>query len=132
MTTEIQQSIFLESDEHELDDLRSELMKECVDVKAISVVDPGDFGVVRMVTTDPLKTAQVLRRRRIPFLETRVVIVRLSEGISAESASRALADKGVRPLYGYGGEVADDGDAIVVFRVSSPSRAEEALRAIAT
>ena len=128
MAREIQQSIFLENAVGELADLCSELQAEGVNIKAIAVVDSGDFGVVRMVADTPEKARDILRKRQVPFLESEVVTATLPDRPGAlADASRLLAEQGVNIQYVYGSAPAAGETAFVVFRVSAPSVAEEIL-----
>jgi hypothetical protein len=129
LAMETQQSIFLESTIGELADLCSELESANITVEAISATDSGDFGVVRMVTSDPRQTSAILRRRQVSFLETQVVTARIPNDPGlVEEASARLARMGVKVHYSYGSSPGAGEDPLVVFRVSSPSRAEEVLR----
>ncbi|MDO8587492.1 MAG: ACT domain-containing protein [Armatimonadota bacterium] len=132
MAKEIQQSIFLENAVGKLANLCSELKAAQVNVKAISVVDSGDFGVVRMLTDNPEKTSDILKERRLSFLESQVITSLLPDKPGAlADAARELAEAGVNIQYVYG-SAAGEGRALVVFRVSAPSLAEEILSRISS
>lgn len=57
-----QLSIFIENKKGHLAELTSELKKENIDIRAISVFDTSEFGILRMVVDDPDRTLSVLEK----------------------------------------------------------------------
>ncbi|MDA8334101.1 MAG: ACT domain-containing protein [Peptococcaceae bacterium] len=100
-----------------------------VNIRALSIADTTDFGILRLIVSDPARTGSVLREAGLTATITEVVAVAVEDrpgGLA--TALRALEDKGIGIEYLYGFVVQKEGDqALVVLRVEDVTAAEGAL-----
>ena len=99
---------------------------EGINIRAISVADTSDISMVRFVTDDPEKTANVLRSHGYPIRETDVIAVEVPDhpgGLQAVLRPLKNASINVLFFYPYLGR-GESGQPIVIVGVD---KTEEAL-----
>lgn len=77
MTT-IQLSIFLENKTGRLNDVTKVLSKAGVNMRAFSVADNSDFGILRLLVDDTEKAKQVLKENGFAVSTTNVIALNIS------------------------------------------------------
>src|SRR5262249_30805941 len=77
VNTAKQVSVFLENKPGRLANVLSALEREKVNVTGMTVMDSHEHSVLRLVTSDPVKTVQVMKSLGTPFAETEVLLVEL-------------------------------------------------------
>jgi hypothetical protein len=123
-------SIFLENRTGGLADVFDVLARSGVDVKALSLADMSDFGILRLVVPDPDKTWRTLKDAGFTVDKTRVVAVEVpdrSGGLLETLLVLKRAGINVEYMYSVARRTTDR--AVLIFRFDEISRALEALRA---
>ncbi|MFA5866698.1 MAG: ACT domain-containing protein [Actinomycetota bacterium] len=123
-------SVFLENRSGRLYELCDELGKAGINMRALSIGEAADFGIVRMIVNDPAAARKMLADAGFTVAETDVLAVEIPDvpgGLA--KVLGALKDKGINVEYAYA-FVARSGDkAIVSMRVEDVDAAEFALTA---
>ena len=126
---QIQQlSVFIENKPGRLADITEVLANADVDIRAISVADTSDFGILRVIVDRPKEAVLALREHGMTVSLTSVLAV----GIPDEKGSftkviRILTNAGVDVEYIYAFVSRDKGKAYVIIRTDKSARATEAL-----
>ena len=128
METSKQISVFLENKPGRLANVLSALAREKVNITALSVMDSHEHSVLRAVTNDPAKTAQVVKALGTPFAETDVLLVELRNQPGALArVCELLAGEHVNIEYAYCSSGGRNGKVYGIFKVSSTEKAMRAL-----
>ena len=126
-----QVSVFLENKRGRLAEVTRLLADEGVNIRALSLADAGDFGVLRLIVNDRGRCLSVLKAHDFAAQETEVLAVEMEDRPgSLYPIVEALDSGGVNIEYMYTFFEKKGGNAIAVFKSDDPSRAVEALRKI--
>jgi hypothetical protein len=122
-------SIFLENRSGGLADVIDVLARSSIDIKALTLADMADFGILRLIVEDPERTRKVLKESGFTVDKTRVVAVEVPDrpGGLAETL-HALRRAGINVEYMYSAARRSGERAIIIFRVDEVGRATDALR----
>ena len=122
-------SIFLENRSGGLADVVDVLARNGVDMKAVSVADMSDFGILRVIVDDADRTRGVLKDAGFTVDKTRVVAVEVPDhpGGLAETL-HALRAAGINVEYMYSAARRSVDRAVIIFRFDDVPRALQALR----
>lgn len=124
-----QLSVFLENREGTLGALTQILYDNGIDIRAITLADTVEFGILRLIVSDPARAEQVLKENHYTVSITQVLCVRVEDtpgGLNAVLGILQGAGIAVEYLYAY---ISKSSDACVIFYVKDPLRAREALQA---
>ena len=131
-----QLSVFLENREGRLDEVLTVLGKNDVNIVALSLADTADYGMLRMIVSDPMKGRMVLKEAGITAMLTDVVAIRVphatgslwivEELIQRRKAMHALVEAKVNVEYMYA--FANGADASAVLKSDEPEKAVDVLR----
>jgi hypothetical protein len=123
-----QLSVFLENRAGVLAELTRFLGDSGVNIRALSIAESRDFGVVRMIVPDPPATAALLRGQGYSLQEVEVLAVKVSdEPGGLARALTALAAEGMNVDYLYTFLDKLENSAVILFRVNNPDFAESVL-----
>ena len=124
-------SVFLENKPGALYAMTGVLAQNQVDLRALSVAETKDFGIVRMIVDDVYKTTTVLKEADYVHSITSVLAVAIADvpgGLNRVLQVLADAKVNVEYMYAFlGGKKADH--AYMVFRVENNEAATAALSA---
>lgn len=126
---QIQQlSVFIENKPGRLAEITEVLAQTGVDIRAISVADTSDFGILRVIVDKPKEAVLALKEHGMTVTLTNVIAV----GISDEKGTfskviRLLANNGIDVEYIYAFVSRDKGKAYVIIRTDKSARAAEIL-----
>jgi hypothetical protein len=122
-------SVFLENEAGRLANAARILGGAEVNIRALSIADTADFGILRLIVDDPERAAAVLRGAGLTVSLTDVIAVEMPDrpGGLAQVLD-ALADARVNIEYMYAFVTQSAEGAVVVFRVD---QLDEAIRALA-
>ncbi len=122
-------SVFLENEAGRLANAAKILGGAEVNIRALSIADTADFGILRLIVDDPERAAAVLRGAGLTVSLTDVIAVEMPDrpGGLAQVLD-ALADARVNIEYMYAFVTQSAEGAVVVFRVD---QLDEAIRALA-
>ena len=123
-----QLTVFVENRPGKLAEITRLLAGEGVDMKALSIADTKDFGILRLIVSDTEKAESVLKSAGFLVQVTEVVGVRLSDTPGALSKALEALDAGdVNLEYLYAFLAPHPGSADVVLRVANNADAERIL-----
>ena len=122
-----QLSAFLENTPGTLYQAVSAISDAGVNIRALSVADTKDFGILRMIVSDIGKTKEVLSDNLVAA-ETKVIAARMSDEAGAlKKILKVIQATGVNIEYVYAFTSAIAGSAYVVLRVDDVQSAEAVL-----
>ena len=123
-----QLSIFIENKEGKLADLTSTLAREGIDIRAMSVADTRDFGILRLIVNDTDRAVNVLKESGCIVSVTQVLAVSLEDTPgSLAKVMRILSDNHISVEYVYAFITISKKNACVVLRVGDNDKATEIL-----
>ena len=113
-----QVSVFLENKVGHLRTVAEELKRADINIRAISLADSENFGVLRLVVEDPDKTHSVLREAKHAVKETEVIAVEVPDepgGLS--DILKTFEDNGINIEYMYSVLEKKSDKAVMILRV---------------
>ena len=128
---QIQQiSIFVENKSGRLAEITEALAAAKVDIRAVSIADTSDFGILRLIVDKPKEAVEALKAAGLTASLTSVIAMGIDDqpGEFAK-ALRVLADNKIGVEYMYAFISRDEGRAYVIIRVDNGQKAAEALHA---
>ncbi len=128
--THIQLSIFLENKKGRLYDVCSFLGEHKVNIRALTVAESDNFGVLRLLVKDPHGTAKLLKDNGFIVNETEVVAVEVDDKPGGLAKVLAAINKhNINVEYMYGFVEPAIKKAMMVFRFDDAAKAAQALKA---
>ena len=124
-----QLSIFLENKVGRLAEVTGVLGERGINIRALSLADTSDFGVLRLIVDDPTKAQEALKEEGYTVSTTEVIAVKVPDkpgGLGR--VLRSFIDLGVNIEYMYAFAGKNGDNAVVVFRVDDPERAIPVLK----
>ncbi len=123
-----QLSIFVENKPGRLADITEVIAKAGIDIRAISVADTTDFGILRLIVNKPDEACAALKAAGLTVTLTSVIAVGIDDEPGKFSvALRLLADANIVVEYMYAFLSRDRGKAYVILRVDNEEKAVEVL-----
>jgi hypothetical protein len=123
-----QLSVFVENKLGHLSDIAEMLGGAGIDMRALSIADTAEFGVLRLIVSDTQRAKALLSAAGCVVSVTSVLAVSLEDKPgSLAKILRALSDAGVSVEYVYAFITQKQGSAYVVLRVEDNARASEIL-----
>lgn len=122
-----QLSVFIENRSGRLHEVFKALGNADVTIKALSVSDTSDFGILRLIVTDPEKAAKILKEEMFTVHLNDVFMIAaadLAHGLG--SALQVLAEEGISIEYMYAFSCVNR--EIVVMRTDDPEKTVRLLR----
>ena len=121
-----QVSVFLENKPGTLSKLTSVLAKNNINIRALSLADTNDFGIVRMLVDDVYEATNVLKEENFVAKFTPVLIYKISDETgSLDKLLKNFSDSEINIEYMYA--FAGKKDAYMIFRVSDTKKSESIL-----
>jgi hypothetical protein len=122
-----QLSIFLENKSGRLTEALSTLGDEDINIKALSIAETTEFGIVRVIVSDPEKGYRILREKGFSVNLAEVLSIATSaECGSFARALKVLSDEDISIEYMYAFSVG--GKAAIVLRTEDTAKALDAIR----
>ena len=118
-------SVFLENKAGRLSNVTRVLGNARINIRALSIADTSDFGILRIIVSDPVKAYEILKEAGFTVSETQVIAVRVpdSPGGLAEILEQMAAENlNIEYLYAFLGTAGKD--ALVIFKVEDIEKAE--------
>ena len=123
-------SIFVDNKPGILGKVTQFLADNNIDLRALSIADAADFGVVRFITSDVERAQEILNKEEYLSKVNHVLAVSVDDtpgGLS--KLATLLGENGINIEYLYAFVLPSKTKACVVLRVESNKRAEEVLLA---
>ena len=121
-------SVFLENKKGRLADVTRILSKEAVNIRALSLADTADFGVLRIIVNEPERCLAVLKKNSFVAQVTEVLAIEVEDKPGGLARILELLDAaGVNVEYMYAYVEKSKDNAIVICRIDERERAVEVL-----
>ena len=122
-------SVFLENKPGRLSEAAEVLAKNGIDISALSLADTDEYGVLRMIVSDPDKAKNALGESGVICKVTDALVVAIDDRPGGFSESlRIRTDNGIEVKYMYACVSREQGKAIMVLSVADPAKADELIR----
>lgn len=120
-------SIFLENKYGKLSQILGLLAEENIRIIAATIADTSEFGIMRMIVSDPRKAYQILKANNVSANLTDVlaIVTQSTAGGFAETLSH-FTQAGLSIEYMYCFSV--NGNAILILRTNNREAAREVIR----
>ncbi len=121
-------SIFLENRPGQLRDITGSLEAKEVNIRAITVAESADYGIIRLIVEDPEKSMEILKEQG--FLATLSDVV--AAGVPDEPGGLArildlMLEAGINIEYMYSVFGKTRGEAFMIFKVNDTQKFEDLL-----
>ena len=119
-------TVFLENKCGRLASVAKVIGDEEINIRAFSVADTTDFGILRLIVSDPERTYDVLQKAQYTVRLTDVIAAQIPDhpgGLAQVLSLMEEAGINIEYLYAFVAQVS--GDALVVFRVENSKVAEQ-------
>ncbi len=125
-----QLSVFVENKDGRLAEITTIIANAGIDIRALSIADTTDFGILRLVVDKPYDAEKVLKDAGLTVSLTDVIAVGIPDrpGGFAETIT-AVADKEVGVEYMYAFISREHDRAYLIMRVADNEKAISALKA---
>lgn len=125
-----QMSVFVENTTGRLADLTRILADNDIDIKASTIADTVDFGILRCIVPDPEAATEILKAAGFTASITEVVAVSLEDKPGGlHRVLKILSDAGVGVDYIYSTIKPQNDEAVIMIKVAEPDKAVEVLTA---
>ena len=122
-------SAFVENKPGQLAKFTEVLNNHGIDMRALSLAETEDFGIVRIITDDSYKTACVLKDEGYIFSITPVLAVEIPDTPGGlYKVLSVLKEQGINVEYTYAFTARKQDVAYMIFRVTDNDAAAEILR----
>ena len=123
-------SVFIENKPGRLSDIVSTLAQNDIDIRALSIADTTDFGILRLIVNNPDRAIEVLKDKNLAVSKTQVIGVKLVDEAGAlAKVLTVLRDAGIGVEYAYAFITHSKTNACVILRVEDNEAAIKALAA---
>lgn len=123
-----QLTVFVENKQGAIVDITEALAANNVDLRALSIADTKDFGILRLIVNNNDVAAKALSDHGYIIKNTEVVGVKIGDAPGKLSkALKVLDEKGINLEYLYAFMTRTEKHAYVVLRVADNAAAESAL-----
>lgn len=123
-------SVFIENQSGRLYDVTNLLGQNGINIRALSLADTSDFGILRLIVNNPENAHKILKDNEFTVGRTEVVAVEVKDepGGLAEILG-ALSKNEINVEYMYAFVEPSGGNAIMIFRFDETDKAVEKLTA---
>ncbi len=121
-------SIFIENKSGRLAEVTGVLGKTGINIRALSLADTSDFGILRLIVDDSQKALKVLREQRFTVSITEVIGIEVPDSPGGLTSILQLLDQhnvNVEYMYAFAERVGNN--AIIIFRFDNVDEAISAL-----
>ncbi|NLW91571.1 MAG: ACT domain-containing protein [Syntrophomonadaceae bacterium] len=122
-------SIFLENKAGRLAHVTRVLGDAGINIRALSIADTSDFGILRVIVNDPDKAYRILREAEFTVSETEVIAVQVPDspgGLASILEQMSEENLNIEYLYAFIGS--SGSDALVIFKVEDIEKARDSFK----
>jgi hypothetical protein len=127
-----QVSVFLDNKPGSLSQVMEQLEKLQIKIYAISIAEAGEYGVIRMITTDPEKAASALENAEFNLAKskknTEVVAILITKENPISKITKIMGENALNIEYAYSSAVHFDGKFALILRPKEVEKAEKNLK----
>ena len=121
-------SVFVENKTGKLVEVIEALGAKGIDLRAMSIADTSDFGILRLIVDKPAKALEVLSEADCVTSVNKVIAVSVEDTPgSLAKVLRILSDEGISIEYVYAFITHEAGRAFVIIRVEDNDKAVKIL-----
>ena len=121
-------SVFLENRPGALAEFTKILDMSSIDLRALSLAESEDFGIVRVIVDDPYKTIRILKEEGYICSVTKVIAVEIADKPgSLVKMLNVLGDNNVNLEYSYAFLAKKANSAFMILRVADNDKAIKVL-----
>ncbi|MFH1982837.1 MAG: ACT domain-containing protein [Pseudomonadota bacterium] len=121
-------SVFIENVPGRLYEVTSALGEAGINLRALNLVDTGDFGKLRLLVSDIATTRRIMMERHIPARVDDVVAAEIEDRPGALAALlKPLKDAGINVVHMYAFIGVSAEKAVMIFRFSDIDKAIDVL-----
>ncbi|HIY89761.1 MAG: ACT domain-containing protein [Merdibacter sp.] len=121
-------SVFMENKVGPLAEITTLLAQHQINMRALSVAETQDFGILRIIVEEPEKAEQVLKDNQIIFRESSVLAVLMEDRPGSMAAVvDLLAQAGIPVEYAYAFITRQADNACLILKVKEDEAAEALL-----
>ncbi|MDD4335000.1 MAG: ACT domain-containing protein [Desulfotomaculaceae bacterium] len=122
-------SVFLENKSGRLAQVTALLGKNDINIRALSIADTTDFGILRLIVNDPEQAHRVLKEEGFTVAFTDIIAVEVADDPGGLAQVMQMLDRaGVNIEYLYAFVQKASNAALVVFRVEQLDEAVKVLQ----
>ncbi|MGD0566694.1 MAG: ACT domain-containing protein [Candidatus Goldiibacteriota bacterium] len=127
----VQLSVFLENKEGRLADIIGTLSAAGINIRALSLADTQNFGVLRMIVDTPEKAIEALKKSGTIVKTTDIIAVEVEDSPGGlHKVLKVFKDSAVNIEYMYAFVEKNNNNAVMVFRVDNPDEALKKLKGV--
>ncbi len=122
-------SIFLENRPGRILEVAEILGEAGINIRAMSLADTSDFGIIRLIVNQPDRAVEILRAKEFTVRENEVIATEVADrpgGLA--QLLRLFSDAGISIEYMYGFISGKPGTAIMILRVEAEAKALKTLQ----
>ena len=124
-----QLSVFIENREGRLEDVLNLLKEENINIISLSLADTSDYGMLRLIVSDPQKGCEALKENGFSATLNDVVAVTLPHKVGAlQEILHVLCKESLNVEYMYAFGTKLDQHAMIIFKTEDNRRADEILQ----
>ncbi len=125
-----QVSVPIENSRGRLYDITHALGEAGINLRALNLVDSGDFGTLRILVSDIVLARQVLMREQMPARVDNVVAVQVEDRPgSLADLLKLFMENNIKVQYSYAFAGMSSGKAVMIFRFKDNDKAIAVLQA---
>ncbi|MEM2925321.1 MAG: ACT domain-containing protein [Methanocellales archaeon] len=122
-------SLFAENKPGRLANVTEHLYKANINIRAFTIAEAGDFGVIRMVVDDPKRAYKVLRDAGFTVSETDVIGIEMADRPGGlYEIAKQMGDNNINIEYAYAFVTKSSEKAMLIVRVTNTKEAIKVLR----
>lgn len=122
-----QLSVFIENKEGRLEDVLEALKNKNINIISLSLADTSDYGLLRMIVSDPEEAKATLKENGFSAMLTPVLVVKLAHQVGQLQVILAeICKAGINIEYTYALATGSD-DASIVLKTADLEKAAEIL-----
>jgi hypothetical protein len=123
-----QLSVFLENREGRLSDVLHILTETNINILSLSLADTSEYGMLRLLVSDPQKGWETLREKGISATLTDVLAVKMPHQVGAlQKVLSVLGDAGINIEYMYA-LCTETNEAAIAVKVTDLAAAEQVIQ----
>jgi hypothetical protein len=121
-------SVFMENRAGRLQEITGILAKAGINLRALSLADTSDFGILRLIVDSPDRAAEILRQAGYTIRENVVIAAVIEDKPGGlHEILKALAKENISVEYMYGFLGKHKHEAVMIIRVEAAEKAIETL-----
>ncbi len=124
-----QVSVFLENRKGRLAEVSDVLGRAGINIRALSLADTADFGVLRIIVDDPDACKKALKEHGFVVQETDVIGIEVNDKPGGlHTVLSTLEGQGINVEYMYATVEKNGDSAVVIFKVDAQQKAIDVLK----